>query len=127
MIIDRLKIILLMLVVTSCLTLGQIMLKFAIRGSGGDFLQQVFQIIISKHFVFTALLMIIAGLIWIYLLGRYNLSLIYPLISISYVLMLFASKILLHEKLSINTILGTIIICLGIVVLMWKVENFGVQ
>ena len=53
--------------------------------------------------------------IWLIALSWFNLSLVFPLGSIQYVLVLFASRIFLKEKFSAMKVLGTFLIIAGII------------
>ncbi|MBI2251434.1 MAG: EamA family transporter [Armatimonadetes bacterium] len=54
---------------------------------------------------------------WLVILSRVNLSLAYPLISMNFILVILAAWLFLHEPVSINRILGVIIICSGIMII----------
>ena len=56
-------------------------------------------------------------LIWLVILSRVNLSLAYPLVSMNYILLMIASKFILNEPISPSRILGTAIICLGVILM----------
>jgi len=59
----------------------------------------------------------ISAVSWLVVLSRADLSYVYPMISISYILVVFLSRLILHEPLSLNKLMGSLIICLGIWVL----------
>jgi drug/metabolite transporter (DMT)-like permease len=57
---------------------------------------------------------------YIYLLSRYNLSYIYPLLSIAYIFVAFAGVFFLKETLSIYAWIGIGAICLGVAMISIK-------
>ena len=59
----------------------------------------------------------ISAVSWLVVLSRADLSYVYPMISINYILVVFLSRLILHEPLSLNKLMGSLIICLGIWVL----------
>ena len=54
---------------------------------------------------------------WVYALTKTDLSFAYPFVSLSYVLIIVASKFLLGETVSIVRWIGVFVICVGIVLL----------
>lgn len=57
---------------------------------------------------------VVSTVIWLGALSRVDLSYAYPFVSLSYVLMLLASWLLLHENLSTIRLLGTFVIVMGV-------------
>ena len=54
-------------------------------------------------------------IIWLMALSMYDLNIVYSLGSINYIMTLGASKIFLGEKIDKSKIIGTILVCAGIV------------
>lgn len=54
------------------------------------------------------------GLLWILILKFFNLSFAFPLMSLSYLFVLFFSKIILHEVISVTSIFSVTMICVGV-------------
>ncbi|OUT72433.1 MAG: hypothetical protein CBB76_01240 [Crocinitomicaceae bacterium TMED16] len=61
-------------------------------------------------------LMFIRSFIWMILLKNFDLKSIYPLLSLSYVAVLFAAFFFFDEPLSLNKLLGTAVILIGITI-----------
>ncbi len=59
----------------------------------------------------------ISMLFWMYVLSKVNVSLAYPFQSLAYLVIAFAAYYTLNEPLSIQKILGIIIICVGVFIL----------
>jgi len=58
----------------------------------------------------------LASMSWIAAMTRFELSFAYPFTSLSFVLVMFASALLLNEPLNIYKLAGTLIIILGLFV-----------
>ena len=55
-----------------------------------------------------------SAIFWIIILSRVRLSFAYPMISLSYVLVVVLSAVLLHEKVPLVTVAGLLLICGGV-------------
>lgn len=59
----------------------------------------------------------VAGLIiWMFALSAFDLSLVFPISSVQYVLVLIASRLFLRERIDAMKVLGTFLIITGIVI-----------
>lgn len=66
-------------------------------------------------YVFLGLAMYaISAILWLNILSQVRLSIAYPMISLSYVLVVVLSSVLLREKVHAVTIAGLVFICLGV-------------
>lgn len=66
--------------------------------------------------IWLGLLFMACGLvIWLIALSWFNLSLVFPLGSVQYILVLFASRVFLKEKLNAMKVCGTLLIIAGII------------
>lgn len=101
---------------------GQLLLKYGMSRMGalGDSqcissgLMDSFRAIFTPY-VFTGLaLYAFSALIWLRILRAVNLSFAYPMISLSYVLVVILSALLLKEKIPMITVAGLILICAGV-------------
>lgn len=111
----------LMLVVSALLASSQILLKRAVLDTDAasiSFLRQLSVLAGSLHAWLAIAATISAGLVWLTVLRRHELTFVYPLISISYVLVALAGRWFLGERLTIGRLAGTVIICVGIGVLL---------
>jgi drug/metabolite transporter (DMT)-like permease len=59
----------------------------------------------------------LAAVVWMAVLSRLSLSLAYPLLSLSYVLMLFAARWLYREPITWPKLAGVILVCCGVALL----------
>ena len=103
--------------------LGQILLKKGM-GSMGPLTLSTDQVggilwrIATIPYVVIGLLIYVCGtLFWLVALSRVDLSYAYPFASLSYVVMLAASYFLFHENITPMRLLGTGVICLGVILI----------
>ncbi len=101
--------------------LGQVLLKKGM-GSMGPLTISVAQIgpvlwrIATNPFVILGLAIYVGStLFWLVALSRVDLSYAYPFASLSYLFMLAASWLLFKEDLSLARLLGTTVVCAGVV------------
>lgn len=75
----------------------------------------------SKIFVFwLSVLIITYGLkftFWFFLNRKFQLSYIYPILSLNYFISLFLGKILFKEDITINKIIGSVVIVIGVIII----------
>lgn len=110
-----LRLLLLSLLQSACLASGQVFLKLATQKQG-DF---VFTIkyfgswLTNGWFALTGISMGTAGVLWIYILKHYQLSVAYPLTAFAYVFGMLAAVFYLHESISAYKCTGLILITVG--------------
>ena len=66
------------------------------------------------HFAISGVCMIAATLIWMYILKHFELSIAYPLVSISYIFGMFAAMFIFHEAIPITRWIGVALIIAGV-------------
>lgn len=64
--------------------------------------------------------MTIGLIIWMFALSCFDLSLVFPISSAQYVVVLIASRLLLREKINFMKVTGTFLIIAGIVISTWN-------
>ena len=83
----------------------------------GGFLDKVF-LLLRSYLVWVIILGAIISIgLWIWILPRTKLSTVYPMISLSYVAMLFFAYFLEHESIHWTNIAGVVLIMGGVVLL----------
>ena len=107
----------LVIITTLCLAANQVFLKLWLEKYGNnvfplgwDKLGLIFKI----EVLFSVLAFIIAVIIWLGLMNRLNFGLLYPLISLSYVFGLLASKFVFNEPIPLTRWIGVGIIFIGV-------------
>lgn len=102
------KLILSVLVMTLFGSLGALFLK---RGSARA--SELKRLVTTPQIWLGGLFYLAGALLNIYLLHGYSYSVVYPLTSLTYVWSLILSALLLHEKVTVQKLLGIAAICLG--------------
>ena len=77
----------------------------------------LFKKLLTLEIFFACISFIIATYLWIILLKRIELSILAPLVSISYVFALIASKIFFNENITTIRLIAVIIIIVGSILL----------
>jgi drug/metabolite transporter (DMT)-like permease len=102
---------------------GQILLKKGMSTIGQLTLtpEHLFSIlwrIGTNPFVVGGLVIYLGAMVfWLSALSRVDLSFAYPFASLSYIIMLAASWMLFREDISLMRVLGTIVICTGVLLI----------
>ena len=119
-------IITLMLIISLCLVFGQVFLKFAFNESAYKlnvntlFSLKILSLLFSKFFIASIFFFIVGVCLWFHVISQnIELSVVYPLISFSYIIMALLASFFLKEELTFQKISGIIIICIGITILTW--------
>ena len=115
---------LLLLIVLFTGILGQILLKIEANqlvpllpkiDSLGNFLLVVFSFLKNFKILLVLFLYGLGFLTWIFILTKFELSYVFPMLVIIYPLVLFFSWIFLKEDITTLRVLGTLIIVIGII------------
>jgi drug/metabolite transporter (DMT)-like permease len=115
---------LLLMVVVVGLVGSQLCVKAGLSRAGGvslagagEALGGVLRVLREPLFWSGVLLTGLASVVWLAALSRVSLSVAYPLLSLSYVLMLFAARWLYREPITWPKVAGVILICCGVALL----------
>ncbi len=94
---------------------GQLLLKKGVMASSlSPNFVSIFKTLLSP-LVFSGLLLYgLSAIIWLFVLQRFPLSVAYPSLALSYVVIVILSSIFLKEPLSQDKIIGTILIFGGV-------------
>ena len=102
---------------------GQLLLKKGMNNLGSitlslnQLLPTLWKMVINPY-VFIGLVIYLAGTVfWLAALSRVDLSYAYPFASLSYVIMLVASWIMFNEKITLNRLIGTVVIGIGVLLI----------
>jgi len=104
------------LIQCSFLAIGQVLLKMGL-GKTGPFswtLSYFRDVFTNWWLVGSGLSMIVATILWFYILKHNDLSLAYPLISISYVFGTLAAVFIFHETVPLTRWIGVFLIMVGV-------------
>lgn len=118
------KIIILVLLSEIFTAVGQVLFKKSANSLGSHNLREArgqirfLSEVVSKPYIWMGLGAMIAGLIvWLFALAQGDLSLVFPIGSIQYILILFMAHIFLNEKIDAGKALGTFLVMMGIVLI----------
>ena len=75
------------------------------------------QAVCSLNVWLFGLLMLVGGLLWVYVISHWAMSLAYPMVSFSYVLMMLAARGLFNEPITCQKLIGTALVSAGAVFL----------
>jgi len=117
-----LRLVLLVTFQCALLTASQIFLKIALVAFGKFQWSWVFFKTVFTNVSFALCGISIAGasLIWFYVLKKFEFSIAYPLISISYIFGVIAAYFVFHETIPWTRWLGVLIIMLGVYFVVQK-------
>ena len=96
---------------------GQVFLKFALRKMG-DFhmsLSFIFDQLANMYWVGCGVCYGVATILWMYIIKNFPFSMAYPMISLSYILGMFAAVIFFHESIPYTRWAGVLLIMAGCV------------
>jgi multidrug transporter EmrE-like cation transporter len=123
---DGLRTFAVLLIAISLSVTGETLLKKGVNSLGGlDFapatLIPTFVRIFTTPLVFLGFVFIFGGsLFWLAVLSKWDLSLAYPLLSISYIASLFVGALVLGEQVTLIRIVGVLVVVVGVVLITWR-------
>ena len=71
--------------------------------------------VLNTKIVLSLLAIILGGILWLVALSKFELSFLYPFLSINYLSIIFVSQILLKETVDLYRYLSVVLIILGLV------------
>jgi multidrug transporter EmrE-like cation transporter len=67
----------------------------------------------------------VSSILWLIILKKVPLSKAYPMISLSYVVVVLLSSFILKEKIALSTIVGLVFICCGVALIGYGMAQVG--
>jgi multidrug transporter EmrE-like cation transporter len=108
---------------------AQVALKFASAPVAGaapsNPLADPWRLATNPYFLFRLVLYAVSVINWVVVLARMDLSVAYPLMSVGYILTLFAGVWLFHEPINSTRIIGVVTIMIGVVLITRPVVAHG--
>ncbi|MGE7986539.1 hypothetical protein [Lysinibacillus fusiformis] len=96
------------------LVIGQTMWKIGAEKIEISGFKTIINVILSPWIIGGGVLYVIATVIWLYLLSKLPLSLIYPLQSVAYIIALFVALFVFKEVIPITRWVGVAVILFGV-------------
>lgn len=99
---------------------GQVLWKLAIDKNGGlinsdyTIIQNFLNLLLSPYMLAGLLIYVFATVLWMYLLGEYEYSFIYPMFSMTFIMALFFAAYVFDEIITLYKIIGVLFIVLGV-------------
>jgi drug/metabolite transporter (DMT)-like permease len=100
------------------LVVGQIFFKMGLEQAGGFHLSNWMQVFLSPWILTGLFLYVLATGLWFGVLSRENLSVAYPLQSLSYVFGVIAAWLIFHEPVSFTRWMGVVVIMIGVALIV---------
>jgi drug/metabolite transporter (DMT)-like permease len=107
----------LVLLTTFCLTANQVLLKIWLENHSSKFFPLGFSkmnYLFKPELILSIVAFLAAVTIWLYLMRKLEFSLLYPLISFSYIFGLLAAKFILNEQVPFTRWVGVLLILAGV-------------
>lgn len=104
----------LILINISLLVIGQLFWKYGITQTGFQLtFENIIKILMNKYIIFGMIAYVIATFIWLYVLSKRDVSSVYPLQSLCYLVMLIAGILIFKETVTMNRWIGVLLIVAG--------------
>ena len=99
-------------------TLGMVFIRMGAAGNALALSRESLSFSLSHFTWIGVLLYVVSFLLWVYILQRFNLSYISPLMAgISYITIALASYFILHEHITPMQLVGMIVIIVGVLLM----------
>lgn len=109
------RVILLMLFSVACGVAGQCFFRFGMKAVGPvDFGFNIIWHFLRPPIVAGIVCYCVATSSWLVIVSRVPLSLAYPMVSFSYLLVVLAGRYIFHETVTAATWIGVLLICVGV-------------
>jgi len=122
---DKMNVLFLVLICAGIGVIGQLSMKKGMNTIGNIgvkeiFSSRVFEVLFQKYVFVGMVLYVFASLLWLVILSQEELSFVYPLISIGYIMTAILGKIFFHENLTFFRFFGVLLICGGVFLIVLK-------
>lgn len=100
-------------------TSGQLVLKTGMNKVGHisirhNLLGGLWSAVTTPHVILGFTFYVVSAALWLVILSKVQLSWAFPMLSMSYVLVVVLSHFFLHETISLQKMMGTLVIVLGV-------------
>ena len=94
---------------------GEFLLKFGVLAAPYGEAIGILTIVTNYKIIIGVCLIVFAALLWIIGMSKFQLSFMYPFLSLNYVLIIVGSEIILKENVQINRYISILLIIVGLV------------
>ncbi len=102
-------------------TTGQLLMKKGMMAFGtfpiSRLLQNIIPMFMNPYVFFGFACFGLSSIFWLVVLSRFPISLVYPMVSVAYVLVAFASLIFFKEQVTVLRWLGIVTIITGVIII----------
>lgn len=104
------------------LVLGEVWWKIGLTQQplNGFNVSDFIKVLLNKYIIAGMLIYVAATVFWFYILEAYDLNKVYPMQSMCYIIALFLGYWILKEPLTIRSVVGSIVIVIGVFILAFK-------
>ncbi|MCM0650853.1 EamA family transporter [Clostridium swellfunianum] len=99
------------------LACGQLLWKAGLKQESMSSIKQLIHLLLNKYMLGGIAVYIISTFYWFSILKKFDLTKVYPLQSISYIVVLFFGYLMFKEPITKNTLVGTLIIVVGVFII----------
>jgi uncharacterized membrane protein len=78
---------------------------------------QIKKFVSNPLIVLAALLIVIGGILWVVAMSKFELSFIYPFLSLNYIVIIIGSALFLGEKVTLTRYLSVVLISIGLIII----------
>lgn len=98
---------------------GQVLMKFGLTkaGSFSWTAQYFYRLFVNWQFICCGLCYGAGSILWMYIIKNFPFSMAYPMVSLSYVMGMFAAIIFFHEEVPLTRWIGVFLILSGCVLI----------
>lgn len=94
---------------------GEFLLKFGVAGVPNDEVVSIFMVLGNVKIIAGVSLIVMSAILWIVGMSKFQLSFMYPFLSLNYVLIIVGSELILKENVHINRYISILLIIIGLI------------
>jgi len=122
----KMNVLFLILICVGMGVIGQLSMKKGMNTIGNIVVKDVlstriFEILLQKYVFIGMIFYVLASFLWLVILSQEELSFVYPLISIGYIITAILSKLFFNESLTLFRFLGILLIFGGVYLIVLKI------
>jgi drug/metabolite transporter (DMT)-like permease len=99
------------------LAVGELLWKTGLKQENMSSIKQIIHLLLNKYIMGGIAIYIISSFLWFSILKKFDLTKVYPLQGMTYIVVLFLGYLILKEPITKNTVIGTLVIVVGIFII----------